>query len=45
MTTPEYDGIDWGMGHEYRANWDTILIVVFTILLLLTLILRRICSE
>jgi SEL1 protein len=43
MTSPEYDGIDWGMGHEYRANWDTLLIAVLTVLLLFVLCVRRFC--
>jgi SEL1 protein len=43
MVSPEYDGIDWGAGHEYRANWDTILIAVLTLLLLLVLCVRRVC--
>lgn len=43
MMSPEYDGIDWGAGHEYRANWDTILIALLTLLLLLVLCVRRVC--
>ena len=45
MTTPEYDGIDWGMGHEWRANWDTLLIAFSAILLLVVIGLRRFCAD
>lgn len=37
--------IDWGLGHEYRANWDTLLIALSAILLAVVVLLRRLCAE
>ena len=43
MCSAEYDGVEWGLGHDYRANCDTLLIGVLSLLLLLVVCVRTTC--